>query len=107
MAKKPPRPRAERREHERALRKGVRKTEVMARALPGGSPGAPIDVATSSLVEPQARATRCPQCDGDLDVRADRAESTPRGVLRQLDLVCRLCHAPRTLWFRVAPQLAN
>jgi hypothetical protein len=107
MVKKPPRARSQRRQHERELRKGVRKIEAMARALPGGSPDAPIDVAASSLVELQARDARCPQCDGQLDLRGDRAESTPRGVLRELALMCRLCHAPRTLWFRVAPALAN
>jgi uncharacterized protein with PIN domain len=103
VAKKPVRPRTERRTRERDLRKGIRKVEALARALPGGSAATPIDVATSSLVELQARTTRCPQCNGELEIRGDRAESTPRGVLRAMDLVCRLCHAPRTVWFRVTP----
>jgi len=107
VAKKPTRGRTERRERERELRKGIRKVEALARSLPGGSTAAPIDVATSSLVEIEARGTRCPQCDGELQIRGDRAESTPRGVLRAIDLVCRLCHAPRTLLFRVTPALPN
>ena len=101
------RPRRQRREQERALRKAVRRTEEMAAELPGGSPERPIDLATASLVEAQARGTPCIQCGGSLDLRHDRATVTPRGVLRELDLVCRLCHAPRTLWFRIAPAAPN
>jgi hypothetical protein len=79
----------------------------MARQQPGSTPDAPIDVSTSAVVEIKARAAQCPQCGGELEVHADRADSTPRGVLRELHLRCRVCHAPRTLWFRVAPSSAN
>lgn len=101
------RPRRDRRKQERELRKGVRATERLALKLPGATPEAAIEVPTPSIAEIQARATRCPQCGGELDLRAERAATTPRGVLRELHLVCRLCHAPRTLWFLVAPPLAN
>jgi hypothetical protein len=104
---RPPRPRRERRERERELRKGVRTTERLARQLPGATPDAPIDVGAPAVAEIKARATPCPQCGGELDLRGDRAESTPRGVLRELRLVCRMCHAPRSLWFRTAPSSAN
>jgi hypothetical protein len=104
---RPPRPRRERREHERALRKTVRETERLARQLPGATPDAAIDVDAPSVVELRARSTPCPQCGGELDVRGDRADSTPRGILREVSLVCRLCHTPRTLWFRVIPRAAN
>ena len=103
---RPLRPRRQRREQERALRAAVRRVERLAEELPGGTPERPIEVATSSVIELQARGTPCPQCAGELEIKADRAESTPRGVLRALDLVCRRCHAPRTLWFRIgAPGL--
>jgi hypothetical protein len=75
--------------------------------LPGGSPERPIDVASASVVEGKARATPCIQCGGDLDLRGDRAASTARGVLREIALVCRQCHAPRVFWFRVAPPAAS
>lgn len=107
MASRPPRPRKERRQQERAQRKRVRETELLSRSLPGGSAAAPIDVPTPALVEIQARDTPCVQCGGALDLRSDRAESTPRGVLRALELVCRRCHAPRRLWFRIAPRLPS
>jgi hypothetical protein len=104
---RPPRPRRERRERERGLRKDVRATERLARQLPGATPEAPIDVAAPAVAEIKARATPCPQCGGELELRNDRAESTPRGVLRELRLVCRLCKTPRSLWFRTPPSAAN
>ena len=103
----PPRRRRQRREQERALRKGVRNTERLARQLPGATPETPIEIDAPSVAEVKARSTPCPQCGGELELRGDRADSTPRGVLRELSLVCRLCHAPRTLWFRVTPASAN
>jgi len=104
---RPPRPRRKLREQERALRKEVRRTEALAAELPGGSPERPIDVASGSVVEGKARATPCIQCGGQLDLRADRATSTARGVVREIGMVCRRCHAPRILWFRVALPAAN
>jgi len=103
----PPRPRRKRREEERALRKQVRRAEARAGELPGGAPELPIDVASASVVEGKARATPCIQCGGDLELRGDRATSTARGLLRELAVRCRVCHAPRTLWFRIAPPSAN
>ena len=104
---KPPRPRRAQREQSRALRKQVRRTERLANELPGGSPDHPIDVASAAIVEGKARGTPCIQCGGDLELRGDRATATARGVLREIALACRRCHAPRTLWFRVAPVAAN
>jgi hypothetical protein len=104
---RPPRPRKKQREEERALRKQVRRTQRMAGELPGGSAEQPIDVASASVVEGKARATACVQCGGDLELRGDRATSTGRGILREVTLACRRCHAPRTLWFRVVPPAAN
>jgi hypothetical protein len=103
----PPRPRRQRREQERALRKNVREVERLARQLPGATPESPLEIEAPGIAEIQARATPCPQCGGELELRGDRADSTPRGVLRELSLVCRLCHAPRHLWFRVRPASAN
>jgi hypothetical protein len=104
---RPPRPRRKQREQDRTLRKQVRRTENLAGKLPGGSPQQPIDVASASIVDGKARATPCIQCGGDLELRGDRATSGARGILRELALVCRLCHAPRTLWFRITPPAAN
>ena len=77
------------------------------RQLPGGSPDTPIEISASAVAEIMARATPCAHCGGELELRTDRADATPRGVLREIGLTCRLCHAPRTLWFRVKPLAAN
>src|SRR5215467_6120821 len=100
---RPPRPRRQRRELDRALRKQVRRTEALAGNLPGGAPEHPIDVTSASVVEGRARATPCVQCGGDLELRGDRATSTARGILREIALACRRCHSPRVLWFRIVP----
>jgi hypothetical protein len=101
------RPRRKQRERDRALRKEVRRTEKLAADLPGASPGHPLDVPSASVIDTKARATPCIHCGGDLDPRGDRATSTARGILREVALVCRRCHAPRTLWFRIQPAGGN
>ena len=104
---KPDRARKRRREDERAARKVVRETERLAAGLPGGDAARPIDVASASIVEVQARATPCVQCGGELDVRGDRATSTARGVLREMEMACRRCHARRSLWYLVTAALPS
>ena len=101
------RPRKQRREQERALRKDVRRIEREVASGPGGAPEHPIAVASAAVVELRARATPCAQCGGDLELRGDRASSTPRGVLREIEAACRRCHARRRLWFLVTPPGAN
>ena len=100
---RPPRPRRQQREQQRALRKTVRQLERLAAELPGGAPERPIEVASASVVETRARAIPCVQCDAiEMELRGDRATSTTRGILRELEMVCRQCHAGRAVWFRVA-----
>ena len=100
---RPPRPRRQLREQQRVLRKTVRQLERLAAELPGGSPERPIDVASASVVETKARAIPCVQCEAlEMELRGDRATSTARGILRELTMVCRQCHAARAVWFRVA-----
>lgn len=101
------RARKARREQERGLRKEVARVERAARELPGGAAEHPLDVTSAAVVEPRARAVPCVRCGGELEWRRERASSTPRGILREIELTCRLCHAPRTLWFRVCPSPVN
>jgi hypothetical protein len=82
------RARKAKREQARQIRKQVARVEREAGALPGGAADMPIEVGSAAVVEIKARATA-------------------RGVLRELQLDCRSCHAPRTLWFRIAPSVAN
>jgi hypothetical protein len=101
------RPRTERRERERELRKNVREVERLLAAAPGGAPDRPIVVTSASVVEPRARATPCGQCGGELELRDHAAELHEGRPLRLVRLICRLCHAPRALWFRIEAALPS
>jgi hypothetical protein len=101
------RARKAKREQARQIRKQVARVEREAGALPGGAADMPIEVGSAAVVEIKSRATPCLRCGGQLELRRDQAASTARGVLRELQLDCRSCHAPRTLWFRIAPSVAN
>jgi hypothetical protein len=98
------RKRTERRAVERALRKGVVKRERLSTAAPGGAPERALVVTSAAVIESQARATPCPQCGGELELQAHQAEADHLRVVR---LQCRLCHAPRALWFRIEARLPS
>lgn len=104
MPPKPKRPRSERRQADRALRKEIDARDRLASAAPGGAPSHPLVVASAAVIEGQARSTPCPQCGGELDLRRHDAAS---GDERVVHLVCRLCHTPRALHFRIEAPRAN
>jgi hypothetical protein len=104
---RPKRSRTERREVERALRKDVQARERLAAAVPGGARDRPLTVATVSVIESMARSTPCVQCGGELELRDHAAPADGGGRLRLIRLVCRLCHAPRELWFRIEAPLVS
>src|SRR5689334_210020 len=101
------RPRTERRARERELRKEVRERERLSAAAPGGAPDRPITVSSASVIEGQARSTPCVQCGGELLLRDHAAAAHASESLRVVRLVCRLCHAPRALWFRIEHALPS
>ena len=101
---KPKRPRTERREAARALRKDIGARQRLVAAGPGGAADRPLLVASASVIEGRARSVPCIQCGGELDLRQHSAEDA---TLRLVKLVCRLCHAPRELWFKIEPPAAN
>ena len=68
---------------------------------PGGMPERPLDVPTAALVEPKARAVRCPRCEEAFDVASHEAHTDVHGRLREVGLRCRNCGLERTLWFRI------
>ena len=102
MAKRPER--TLRRAQERAARQLVRDREKLAKLLPGGAADHPISVGSASVVELRARALPCPQCDGELHVVEHRSEGSG---IRAVDVRCRQCGVPRTLWFRLASDEPN
>jgi len=101
------RPRSDRRERERELRKSVREREKLAATAPGGAPTHPIVVRSASVIEGMARSTPCVQCGSELTLGDHTAETYQGRSLRLVRLVCRVCHAPRALWFHVQPQLLS
>lgn len=67
----------------------------------GGSARRPVDVTTASLVEPNAKAVRCPRCDEPFELESHEAHSDERGRLREARLRCRVCGDRRSVWFRI------
>jgi hypothetical protein len=94
------RARSQRRSQERALRKDVRAREKLAALGPGGGPDRAYAIPSASLVEPTARSIPCIQCGGTLDLTG-HAAAPDAPLLRIARLVCRLCHTPREIWFRI------
>jgi len=72
--------------------------EHLASLERGGSHHRPIAVASASVVEVRARALHCPHCDGEY--RIEEHISVASG-LRRVDVTCRHCSRPRSLWFRL------
>ncbi len=103
MGKKRPE-RTARRERERDARQLVRDREKLARLVAGGSAERPIEVPSSSVIEGRVRAMPCPQCEGELDVKDHRSQGAG---LRAVDVKCRTCGTPRTLWFRIVTDEPN
>jgi hypothetical protein len=98
------RPRTERRQAERALRKDVGARQKLVVAGPGGARDRPLVVSSASVIDGRARSIPCIQCGGQLDLLQHTAESS---ALRLVKLICRLCHAPREIWFRIEAPQAN
>jgi hypothetical protein len=98
------RPRVARREAERAARKLVQDREKLALLLPGGARDRPIEVTSSAVIEVRVESLPCPQCGGQFRVREHEA---PAPALRRVDVTCRQCSAPRSLWFRIVPDDPN
>jgi hypothetical protein len=106
MAKRKPSHRAEDRARSRAHGRLVRDLERLAAHAPGGSPGRPVTVEASSLVEPIAEGTACPLCEGKLSLLEHAAETHEGVRLRVAHVRCTHCGVARALYFRLtAPSL--
>jgi hypothetical protein len=107
VATKGKRPRTERRQRERELRKLVRDRQRLSELSPGGSPSHPVTIDSPAVVEVRAASERCPLCDGQLDVEEHAAVDVGGELLREARCRCRQCHAPRSLWFRLGSSAPN
>jgi hypothetical protein len=103
MSRKRP-DRTERRARMRDARQLVRDRERLAELEPGGRANHPIPVASAALVERRARSLPCAQCAGEYEVRDHRSGGPG---LRAVDVRCRQCSVPRTLWFRIVEDAPN
>lgn len=74
---------------------------------PGGTPERPIDVESSSVVEPRAAALECPRCLAPFRVESHRAPSSPGMRLREAEVSCARCGARRSVWFRLVGESSN
>jgi predicted Zn finger-like uncharacterized protein len=81
------------------MRDLVRAREDLARMSPGGSAERPIHVDSASVVEGRTRALACPACETG-EFRIVEHASVASG-LRRVDVRCRQCSTPRSLWFRL------
>ena len=102
MAEKKPRPRAARRQLERQAAKLARARERLADLEAGGSPERPIEIASASQVEVEARSRRCPRCDGELRVDDHDAATIGASRLRVAQVSCPRCGARRAIYFRLS-----
>jgi hypothetical protein len=96
--------RTARRARERAARDLVRDREKLARLVAGGAAAHPIEVTSAAVIEGRVAAMPCPQCDGQYRIVEHRSEGPG---LRALDVACRQCGTPRTLWFRIVVDEPN
>jgi hypothetical protein len=93
------RPRTDRRIAERDAKKLVRDKERLFLLELGGSQERPMEVSSAAVIEIRVEAMPCVQCDTP-QYRIREHASIAAG-LRRLDVICRNCGAPRSLWFRI------
>ena len=110
MQKKPAqkkRPRTERRENLRALRKLGDQRERLAAQERGGTPDFPIDVESASQIETRAASLPCLRCGEEVRVQEHLAHAIDGASVREVRTRCKACSAQRSLWFRIAGSMTN
>jgi len=96
------RPRTERRIAERKARDLVRAKEKLFQLAAGASREHPFEVTSTSVIEVRVEQLPCVQCEVAA-YRVSEHVSIEAG-LRRLDVICRNCGAPRSLWFRLVAE---
>jgi hypothetical protein len=107
MSGKKPSPRATRRAQARAAEKLATAREKLARLETGGAPDRPVVVESASQVDVHARSLQCVRCDGSYRLDEHLAETLGGSRLRVARLVCLVCGARRSVYFRIAPTGLN
>jgi len=72
-----------------------------AEISPGGTPERPIVVDSAQVIDGRARDLLCVVCEAN--VILEEHDAIPHGdvILRRAKVVCKECHTPRVIWFRV------
>jgi hypothetical protein len=101
------RPRAVRRAAARRREKLVREVRKLQALEPGASAEHPIEVTSTSQIEPHARSLRCLLCDTGLQIEDQRAFVRGGRVHRALAMRCPRCGEAREVHFVAAPPLTH
>ena len=96
-----------RRELQRAQEKLAIARRQLAALQAGGTEANPRIVGTAALIELSATGEPCLTCGGGVALKEHRAQVIGPHVIRIVDVVCKLCAAPRRIWLTVLPPLAN
>lgn len=75
----------------------------LAELSPGGAAERPIVVDSAAVIDGRARATPCAVCEGQLTLEEHEVVAHAGVNLRRTRGLCRECHTPRVLWFRLEP----
>jgi hypothetical protein len=100
-------PNGERRARARAEEKLGRKRELLSKVETGGNPQRPIDVASASVVEAQAKSIPCPRCLGPCRVEEHAADTVEGKRLRIARVACGNCGGRRAIYFRIVSDWLN
>jgi hypothetical protein len=91
---------ARRRQLEMELAAGLKAALAL---VPGGSRESPLAVSTPAVIEGRAGGLSCLICERPTELRDHAVVPGSGGSLRVVHLRCRVCHAPRQVWFRIEP----
>lgn len=93
--------RGQRRAAERAAVSIAKDRVRLAELEPGGGPERPIVVDTAAVIDGRAEHTPCAVCEAGLMLKEHDAVTHETVSLRRTKLVCKECHTPRVIWFRI------
>lgn len=101
------RARSDRREGERKLDKLTRDRRKLHALEPGSSSDNPIEVVSTSVIEPKVRSFECPRCGPQLRVTDQAARVVAARVHRIMTMRCTQCGETRELHFAVVAPLVQ
>ncbi len=83
----------------------VERRERLAQLVAGGSIERPITVASAAVIEVRAaNGMPCPLCRGQYRILE---HTRPVPGVRRVDVECRYCGTPRSLYFRIVEPATN